>query len=114
MPPQSATPDLARLQVGTWEYLKNFRKGLKYQRERCLRELAAATDARDAATAADCNDRLLWIREKQDFLDTRNEMVWDRPVTQHGRQMEYGSLEPAARRPLTNEETRWNAEMIEF
>ena len=82
----TALPDLARLQVGTYAYLKNSRKGLHYQRERCLRDLAAATDARDAATAAECNDRLLWIREKQDFLDTRNEMVLDRPVTQRGRQ----------------------------
>ena len=85
-----------------------------------MREFAAATDAGDAATAAgdaataaDCNHRLLWIRDKQRFLDTRNEMVWDMPVWQNGRQMEFGSLEPAARRPLTYEEIRWNAEMIE-
>ena len=108
----TAPPDLARLQVGTYACLKNFRKGLKHQRERCFRELAAATDAGDAATAADCNGRLRWIHEKQAFLDTRNEMVTDMPVMRNGRQREYGSLEPAARRRLTNEEIRWNAEMI--
>ena len=105
----TAPPDLACLQVGTYAYLKNFRKGLHHQRERCERELAEATDARDAATAADCNDRLRWIRRKQHFLDRRNEMVWDRPVWQNGREMEFGSLEPAARRRLTNEKIRWNA-----
>ena len=75
--------------------------------------MAAATDARDAATASECNERLRWVLDKLDFLDTRNEMVWDRPVTQHGRQMESGRPEPAARRRLTNEEIHWNAEMIE-
>ena len=78
-----------------------------------MRDLAAATDAGDAATAADCNDRLLWIRKKLDFLDWRNEMVWDRPVWQNGREMEFGSLEPAARRRLTDAEIPWNAELIE-
>ena len=53
-----------------------------------------------------------WIHEKQAFLDTRNEMVTDMPVMRNGRQREYGSLEPAARRRLTNEEIRWNAKMI--
>ena len=97
-------------EVGTRQYLKNFRKGLRFQLERCLRELAASPDA---ATACFVDVRLRWILVKQDFLDNRNEMVWDMPVTQHGRQMEYGSLEPAARRRLTASEIRWNAELIE-
>ena len=96
--------------VGTFPYLKNFRKGLRHQREWCEREWAAAPDD---ATARDATDRWLWILEKQDILDIHNEMVWDMPVTQHGRQMEYGSLEPAARRRLTDAEIRWNAELIE-
>ena len=93
--------------------MKNFRKGLKYQRERCLRELAAAADTGDAATAADRNDRLLWIRQKQAFVDTGNEMAKDTPVRKNGRLMEYGSLACAARRQLTDKEIRWNAWMIE-
>ena len=100
-------------EVGTYAYLKNFRKRLRYQRERCERELEAAAAALDAATARDATDRWLWILEKQDILDMQNEMVWDMPVTQHGSQMEYGSLEPAARRCLTDEEIGWNAELIE-
>ena len=59
----TAPPDLARLQVGSYPYLKNFRKGLQHQRERCLRELRAAIEADDAARAADCNDCFLWIRQ---------------------------------------------------
>ena len=66
-----------------------------------------------AATARELDDRWRWILEKQDSLDNRNEMVWDMPVTQHGMQMEYGSLQPAARRRLTDAEIRWNAELIE-
>ena len=85
--------------VGSYAYLKNFRKGLRYQRERCLH---AATDAGDAATAADCGDRLRWIREKQVFLDTRNEMVWDRPARQNDRQMDFGSLPPTFARVQEN------------
>ena len=101
-------------QVGTYAYLKNFRKGLRYQRERCERELEAAAAAADAAAARDATNRWLWILEKQDSLDIHNEMVWDRPVTQPGRQMKkYGSLERAARRRLTDAEIRWNAELIE-
>ena len=97
-------------EVGTHAYLKNFRKGLRHQRERCSRELALD---QLAATARELDDRWHWILEKQDSLDNRNEMVWDMPVTQHGMQMEYGSLQPAARRRLTDAEIRWNAELIE-
>ena len=100
-------------QVGTYAYLKNFRKGLRYQRERCERELEAAAAASDVATARDATDRWLWIFEKQEILDIYNEMVWDMPVTQHGWQIEYGSLAAAARRRLTDDEIRWNADLIE-
>ena len=101
-------------EVGTYSYLKNFRKGLRYQRERCERELEAAAAAADAAAARDATNRWLWILEKQDILDIHNEMVWDMPVTQHGKQMnKYGSLERSARRRLTDAEIRWNAELIE-
>ena len=102
-------------EVGTYAYLKNFRKGLRYQRERCERELEAAAAAIDVATARDATDRWLWILEKPlQPLPIHHEMVWGRPVTQHGRQMkEYGSLEPSARRLLTDAEIRWNAGLIE-
>ena len=46
--------------VGSYAYLKNFRKGLRYQRERCLH---AATDAGDVATASELNDRVGWTLE---------------------------------------------------
>ena len=61
--------------VGTFPYLKNFRKGLRHQRERCERELEAAAAAIDVATARDATDRWLWILEKQEILDIYNEMV---------------------------------------
>ena len=51
--------------------------------------------------------------KKQDALDNRNEMIWDMPVTQDGRQPAYGSLATAARRRLTDDEIRWKAELIE-
>ena len=101
-------------EVGTYAYLKNFRKGLHYQLERCERELEAAAAANDDATARDATDRWLWILEKQEILDIYQEMVWDMPVTQLGVQVkEYGSLERDARRRLTPAEIRWNAELIE-
>ena len=55
--------------VGTFPYLKNFRKGLRHQRERCEREWAAAPDD---ATARDAADRWHWILEKQDRWDNRH------------------------------------------
>ena len=101
-------------QVGTYAYLKNFRKGLRYQRERCERELVAAAAAADAAAARDATNRWLWILEKQEILDIYHEMVWGMPVTQQGMQVkEYGSLERDARRRVTPAEIRWNAELIE-
>ena len=77
--------------------------------ERYSLELAAACDD---ATARDLRDRRIWILEKQDFLDNQHEMVYDMPVTKHGRQIQYGSLELAARRRLTDAEIWWNAELI--
>ena len=56
--------------------------------------------------------RFLWIRQKQDLLDNGHFMVWGKP-TPWAPQMEYGSLEPAARRRLTDEEIRWNKALIQ-
>ena len=98
--------------IGTFPYLKNFRKGLRFQLERCEREWEAARD--DATARAATTERWRWILEKQHRLDNLHEMVRDMPVTEHGVQMKtYGSLGPDARRPLTDDEIRWNAELIE-
>ena len=52
-------------EVGTYPYLKNIRKGLHHQLERCLRDLQASPDP---ATACFVDTRLRWILAKQDFL----------------------------------------------
>ena len=46
-------------------------------------------------------------------MDRLHVMVWDMPVMQDGIEVPFGSLEPAARRELTDEEIGWNAQMIE-
>ena len=96
-------------QVGTYPYLKNFRKGLHHQLDRCLRDLQASPDP---ATRCFVDTRLRWILAKFDLLDNFHVMIWDRPAPWDP-QMEYGSLEPAARRRLTDAEIRWTAELIE-
>ena len=103
---------MARLQVGDYRYLKNFRKCFKQQREHGLAEHAEATRVGDAATASDHIDRLIWIQHKQASLDTGHEMIKDGPVTKGGGVIPYGSLEPKFRRRLTDREVHWNAQMI--
>ena len=103
---------MARLQVGGYALLKNFRRGLRHQLEHCASELEAATARADAAAEADCEDRLLWIGSKQQFLDVQHEMVTDTPSWRNEKEMEYGSLHPDARRPLTEQEIAWNEELI--
>ena len=97
-------------ELGDLSYLKNFRRGLRYQKERCLSALASGPSDE---TARDIDDRLQWIRFKQNLLDNGNEMIWDRPGTRNGRQMAYGSLHPSVRRLLTLAEISWNADLIE-
>ena len=99
-------------EFGSHAYLKNFRKGLRHQQQRCSRELE---EEKSAATARELDDRLRWILEKQDSLDNRNEMVWDMPVMERGRPKEFGSRTRfgARRRPLTAKEISWNADLIE-
>ena len=96
-------------EVGTYPYLKNFRKGLHHQLGRCLRDLQASPDP---ATRCFVDTRLVWILAKFDLLDNFHVMVWDRPAPWDP-QMEYGSLEPAARRCLTDEEIKWNKVLIQ-
>ena len=99
-------------EVGSLAYLKNFRKGLKWQKQKCQSELDAATAEGDATSMADALHRLQWIREKQRRLGERGVMVFDKPSWQGGRDVDYGSLNDDARRLLTAQEVRWNeAEM---
>ena len=87
---------LARLQVGTRPYLKNFRKGLRYQASRCKSELEDATARGDVSAAAELQHRLDWIFAKQRYLDVEHVMVLDKPSWQHGRALEYGGLQEDA------------------
>ena len=87
---------LARLQVGTWAYLKNFRKGLRHQASRCKSELEAAEARGDVSAAAELQHRLDWIFAKQRYLDVEHVMVLDKPSWQHGRALEYGGLQEDA------------------
>ena len=95
--------------VGTYPYLKNVRKGLRFQLDRCLRKLAAFPDP---ATACLVDSRLHWIFTKQHFLDNINIMIWGQPAPWDP-QIEYGSLESAARRCLTDEEVRWYKVLVQ-
>ena len=82
----SGLPDVARLGVGDFPHLKNFRKGLQHQRWRCAREIKEAEDRQDAATAEELKERLEWIHLKQHFLDHDNVMVWDQPCVIGGKE----------------------------
>ena len=101
-----------KLQVGTFAYLKNFRKGFLHQMARCRSQLAAATARGDLAAVQEAQHRLDWIFEKQRRLDVQHEMVTDKPSWQNGRMLPYGSLEYSARRVLTAAEIEWNEELI--
>ena len=97
-------------EVGTRQYLKNFRKGLRFQRWRAWCDVEAAPD--DAKSVA--QDRFLWVLAKQKSLDYGHEMVKGGPVMQQGGQMQFADLmKTAARRCLTKAEIRWNAAFIE-
>ena len=97
-------------EVGTRQYLKNFRKGLRFQRWRAWSDVEAAPD--DAKSVA--QECFLWVLAKQKSLDYGYEMVKDGPVMQQGGQMQFADLmKTAARRCLTKAEIRWNAAFIE-
>ena len=53
-------------EVGTRQYLKNFRKGLRWQLERAVAEMVAAPD--DIAA----RDRWYWVITKRKSLSPRN------------------------------------------
>ena len=93
---------------GSYAYLKNFRRGLRHQRERALRDIEADEDDKKS----EAQRRWLWILQKQYFLGYCNEMIWDEAVTQQGKDMKYGSMAPNAMRCLRKQEIRWNAALI--
>ena len=104
-----SNPDLAGLQVGTWAYLKNFRKGLAHQYQKCKAQMESADEC--AATAELHRKRLAWIEEKQIRLDTFHEMIVDRPGIWMGEPQQYGNMNPF--RQLSGQEIEWNRELCE-
>ena len=95
---------------GTQAYLKNFRRGLRWQLERALGEMVAVPDDEKCAAQG----RWFWVLATQKSLDYGHEMVKGGPVMLEGWQMQYADLkETAARRCLTEEDTRWNAAFME-
>ena len=99
-------------QVGTFSHLKNFRKGLAHQVQRCRDEIGAATARGDNAAVQAAQHRLEWVWDKQRRLDEDGEMVTDRPSWQNGRELPYGSLQDDARRWMEPYEIKWNNELI--
>ena len=74
----TAPPVLASLQVGSWEYLLNHRKGLRAQQERCRlnAELARRDGLHDQVHEAQRRGR--WVDCKIQQLD-EGIMIWDMP-----------------------------------
>ena len=70
---------MAGLQVGSWPYLQNFRKGMRQQRGRAARELAEAQEAAEAVPLQEAQRRLEWVDKKQKDLDERGLMVLGKP-----------------------------------
>ena len=72
--------------MGSNAYLKNFRKGLRKQREMAQEDVDKANDEGGIANMDDvrwavaCMERLQWVIRKQRDLDERGVMVADRPV----------------------------------
>ena len=104
-----SNPDLAGLQVGTYAYLKNFRKGLAHQYQRCKAQMEAADES--AETAESHRKRLAWIEQKQIRLDRYHEMILDRPGMWMGEEQPYGNMNPF--RQLSEQEIEWNRELRE-
>jgi len=79
-------------------------------------EWQEAAEAGDSREADRFRERWIWICAKQVYLNEMHYMIRDRPP--YGRRVfvrervEFGSLGPKARRPLTVDEIRWNAEKI--
>ena len=94
--------------------MKNFRKGLKQQRERCQRELEEAQGTDDAATVGACRERLRWVNYKQSSLDDGKDVITDVILGRTARPFVADvCVGSDARRPLSAQEIRWNAKWIE-
>ena len=59
--------------------MKNFRRGLAWQKKMCSGMLEAATASGVTSVAEGCQHRLDWIALKQRFLDVKHEFVTDKP-----------------------------------
>ena len=105
-----SNPDLAGLQVGTRSYLKNFRKGLAHQYQRCKAEMESHLPVA-ADELAWMQTRLAWIETKQIRLDTYHEIILDSPGIWMGEPQEYGDMTPIHR--LSDQEIEWNRELCE-
>ena len=101
-------------QVGTWECIHNWRKGLRWQRGKSEIQFRAAIRRGDAETAGECRRRLRWVDYKQDMLDGNlARVIRDRPATINGVRTCHGSEEIGdAWRLLAEAEIRWIQAMI--
>ena len=106
----TAPPVLASLQVGSWEYLFNHRKGLRAQEEksRLKAELAGREGLHDEAQEARL--RLRWVRYKIHQLND-GIMIWDMPGVWEGESRPYGLLNAETQRNLSPTEWGWNSRM---
>ena len=107
----SATPDVAGLEVGTRAHLKKFREDLKNFRELSYRQWKEAEKVGNGGEDATCRKRWGWNCAKQVFLDREHFMVTDKLFREENGKFSW-SMGPDAKRLLTDEEIRWNAEMI--
>ena len=105
-----SNPDLAGLQVGTRSYLKNFRKGLAHQYQRCKAQMESHLPVA-ADELAWMQTRLAWIKTKQIRLDTYHEIILDSPGIWMGEPQQYGDMTPFHR--LSLQEIEWNRELCE-
>ena len=80
----AAPPDMPGLQIGTWEYLKNFRRGLRWQQDRAARELAEAQEAAEAVP----------LQEAQRLATPMEPLLLARRVEWLALQLVLGPLQP--------------------
>ena len=69
------SPDLASLQVGNFEYLKNHRAGLHSQLERCQITEEFAVEDVDVRGAEEARRRARWIGHKITVLNRDGIMI---------------------------------------
>ena len=84
------SPVLASLQVFTWEWLKNRRKGLHRQLERTQAEELFAGEDGNAEAREDAQSRHRWVCHKLWMLNHKGMVITDAPGEWEGRQRDYG------------------------